>query len=1180
MDGETNVDTDIDSRDRSQSEPPPLPSEEGGNSSRKSNLDDTVPSLPSLPPSAKKGARNVAQATNGHCWDSSAAAAAHILQPPLGCNVSVTSDSVHQPQPRSHESHPSGSDRSSTSTYDWLDSAMNEYHAATQHVQQQRSQQPVSWGGNGTGNSHAFIDSKGTASDVAASFLKSLHDTSSSALLTTLDGMLQQQQHVASASQSPPSNAIPHTPTAARSAPLSSTLPPPFASTPQACAASLPSNPSASSSTSTSILPLPGTEIPASRTLYPPCRSLHDVVSAAEPGNNATAHANCSNASTLPSHVASSIHSSRTSVAEFDSLIHSKVDLELNPSVLEHAELVIGIPFYTELTNIHSVLICLREAIVRRKTPTLMVVMGEYARLDCVQQIEDLLEIENGEAWEHQQQQQQHQQREHGADHATQTQNGDPSLPLVSIATMWKPHVRYASKPWTVRALQIIASRAGPVLEEASTVASATTRSVRPRRRGAHLIILDADIQFNHFELSAQSLIGALLEPLQAWENVNENQNLRMKNRWQRWGQRLQANKSTDIDPATSTIPEPVLHSASPISPASPSIPPLPVCRHACDAPMPSPLPRRSHEPNRCVSFSPVFPVRCPEDYAHASALVSSHPASSSSDHSPMCRAPASCFVLLNAPRSFVSDDGIVHVMTYLYTFMLLGVEMHQSHGGEFSLHRDFNRAILEDESAVGGGIEYAACYCVENQLAHRAAFIHPITHPHLFPSLRKEYDEYKQFCHSQDKRNGEAQLQQSSASDHCNGDGTKSAELYEAWQNGCSVLEVLMKGKWHAKITLSKLLALEGGKPSANPAPQTSAPNGPSGLSPSPSLSPYPSPLSPPLQPPKPTSTPPLNASVVPPVTRSPPTSIRPASRARIDLVSEKLMRESMLLGSLGLLSPAAFSVRPVLHHSGGGSIQPRCATRSDSECSGSPSPPPPLPPSSPVSYAASVMSSSSSSLAPDPRSQSMKVLAPMSARKQMMKALKVYYNILIDEFVRMQAEKQSYAFPPHSTFVRRFLPMLHQTVLQHSSHDAVTLIVPCAPPPAPVPSHQPNGSHADSVSVSVCDRLFVFGADEWADATIELLQIYRQAQTEHQRHMVLSGHRLVWLVGCIALLNAHSHCFWGHLHSTLHESYVPTFRRVYLRRFIGLDERRVDDIMQQEMKAGGATFQSTMTI
>ncbi len=39
------------------------------------------------------------------------------------------------------------------------------------------------------------------------------------------------------------------------------------------------------------------------------------------------------------------------------------------------------------------------------------------------------------------------------------------------------------------------------------------------RGAGAHLLIVDADIQFNHWELSAKSLVCALLNPLLAHDH-------------------------------------------------------------------------------------------------------------------------------------------------------------------------------------------------------------------------------------------------------------------------------------------------------------------------------------------------------------------------------------------------------------------------------------------------------------------------------------------------------------------------------------------------------------------------------------------------------------------------------------------------------------------------------------
>jgi hypothetical protein len=63
-----------------------------------------------------------------------------------------------------------------------------------------------------------------------------------------------------------------------------------------------------------------------------------------------------------------------------------------------------------------------------------------------------------------------------------------------------------------------------------------------------------------------------------------------------------------------------------------------------------------------------------------------------------------------------------------------------------------------------------------------------------------------------------------------------------------------------------------------------------------------------------------------------------------------------------------------------------------------------------------------------------------------------------------------------------------------------------------------------------------------------------------------VIGAHRLVWLMGSIAFLNDHSHCLWGHMHSTLHEIYAPIFRFKYLTEFIGVDPHSARERLKRE--------------
>ena len=179
-------------------------------------------------------------------------------------------------------------------------------------------------------------------------------------------------------------------------------------------------------------------------------------------------------------------------------------------------------------------------------------------------------------------------------------------------------------KPWSVRAGQLLAAAAN-----------------------AHLVIVDADIQFTHFELSAHSLMRTLLDPLQG------------------------------------LMPQ------------------------SADAPA--------------------------EEQSSAGTVA----------------APPASMVSLNAPRSYLSDDGIVHLFSALLMHASLGTHVHQPMGGEFSLHARFNTALLsETEGGMLPQVVYDDAYCVQAQLLTRALM-----------------------------------------GDHG------------------PVVERLMRGKWHAKIGLAKIL-------------------------------------------------------------------------------------------------------------------------------------------------------------------------------------------------------------------------------------------------------------------------------------------------------------------------------------------------------------------------------------
>lgn len=183
--------------------------------------------------------------------------------------------------------------------------------------------------------------------------------------------------------------------------------------------------------------------------------------------------------------------------------------------------------------------------------------------------------------------------------HEAGVHDDDNAHSPVRVQAFWKPAPRYQQKPWSVRAFQMYAA----LLD-------------------AHLMVVDADIQFNYWEVSARSLADALLDPLE--------------------------------------------------------------------------------------------------------------------------ETPGAAMVCLNAPRSFYTDDGVIHLWTYLFAAAVYRMPIHQLHGGEFSLHRALNAAMVTDRTIL-----HDRAYCLQGQLTARAA-------------LAPQYGR---------------------------------------------IAERQMRGKWHAKIVLSKLL-------------------------------------------------------------------------------------------------------------------------------------------------------------------------------------------------------------------------------------------------------------------------------------------------------------------------------------------------------------------------------------
>ena len=380
----------------------------------------------------------------------------------------------------------------------------------------------------------------------------------------------------------------------------------------------------------------------------------------------------------LPPSVASHYSTHRSELEVFDAAIRRKAAGMLGK--LQGIDVVVGIPFYTEITNIISVLVTLKQVFRARRQSALLLVIGEFARSDMVEQIplhqleDDEDDIAEAEA--------EGDEDEEGDDDST------GRYTAVHIESFWKPHPKYASKPFTVRALQVMADRANG-------------------GRGAHLIIMDADIQFNHWELSAMSLMRALLDPLMAL-----------------------GSKEDPPSPADGSEPQ-----------QSPQKAQSEAGEQAQGGDGGGVGSANSHTRGRSLSngttFHPQFPLR------------------------DLDRPPAASFVLLNAPRSFIADDALIHLFSYLLTFSYTGQHIHQSHGGEFSIHKQLNRSLLQDESIV-----YRQCYCVEAQMVCRA-LLEPTPH-------------------------------------------AASPRVGEQRDYGGYVLEMLMKGKWHAKINLDKLLQLD----------------------------------------------------------------------------------------------------------------------------------------------------------------------------------------------------------------------------------------------------------------------------------------------------------------------------------------------------------------------------------
>ena len=638
----------------------------------------------------------------------------------------------------------------------------------------------------------------------------------------------------------------------------------------------------------------------------------------------------------LPPSLLSHYTSHRSELEVFDSHIRRKAaDLRHK---LDDIDVVVGIPFYTEITNIISVLVTLKEVFQQRRQHACLLVIGEFSRSDLVESIPL------------------HQLEDHDDDEEEDEDDGSGRgrrRSYVHIETFWKPHPKYASKPFTVRALQVMADSANA-------------------GHGAHLIIMDADIQFNHWELSAMSLMRALLDPLMQLKGKKEDgtdyHNLHTT--------------ATTADSSTSSSRQPSATVLSTLNP-TPSNPP----------------PRKSST----SSFHPQYPLR------------------------DLDRPPPASFVLLNAPRSFIADDALIHLFSYLMTYAYTGQHIHQSHGGEFSIHRQLNRALLADESIV-----YRGCYCVEAQMVCRA--------------LHEE----EVVLTAADTAGG--------AGGGGGGGGAASGEGVQEY--GGYVLEMLMKGKWHAKINLNKLLQLD-----AN-------------------------------------------------------------NSARLDLVTEKVFTDAILFSSLGLHStPGAVHLR-----TGGLTKTPN----------------------------------------PDPNQQSMKVLCPVATKKEILLMIKSYYVILLGQ----QADG---SLPIDSSIVQELIPLLHSKLAKLPGEKGWNHVVNQRKPPTPLTTPSSHAHPSPPPPPSGKDKSLVFGPDEWAKYTMEVVKIFlsayqavgsdadrvRQAKV---RAACVGANRIVWLLGALAFLNEHSTGSWGVMHESMHRVYAPVFRKRFLVDIMGLSGAEAEETVRQE--------------
>jgi hypothetical protein len=75
-------------------------------------------------------------------------------------------------------------------------------------------------------------------------------------------------------------------------------------------------------------------------------------------------------------------------------------------------------------------------------------------------------------------------------------------------------------------------------------------------------------------------------------------------------------------------------------------------------------------------------------------------------------------------------------------------------------------------------------------------------------------------------------------------------------------------------------------------------------------------------------------------------------------------------------------------------------------------------------------------------------------------------------------------------------------------------------------------------------------FPAEQWAQATFELLAAYGRAEDDAGRTAAVHANRLAWLLGALACLHraAGPGMDWAGMHAVVETEYEPAFRAAYM--------------------------------